>query len=208
MSRNRVSRLGLITALCALSSSAIADTDPITLRVNLAEQGKQISPDLMGVFFEDLNHAGDGGLYAELIQNRSFEFRATEQPTWNNLTFWTVTPLGASKGSMQVEQAWPVHPNNPNYAVLEVMEPAAEGVKMANLGFQGGISLRAGERYDLAFFSRQLYFGKRWGPRTEGTLPLIVRAERQIAIVSSTLPPHSTASVVRSLSSTSARQRR
>src|SRR3990170_1302701 len=177
MSRTRVSRFGLFAALCALGASATADADPVTLRVNVADPGKPISPDLMGIFFEDLNHAGDGGLYAELIQNRSFEFRATEQPTWNNLTFWTLTPLGGAKGSMQVEHAWPVHANNPNYATLEVVEPAGQGVKMSNPGFQG-ISVKAGERYDLSFFTRQLYFGKRWVPKpAEGTLPLVVRLE-------------------------------
>jgi alpha-N-arabinofuranosidase len=174
----RVSRFGLFAALCALGVSATADTDPMTFRVNVADSGKPISPELMGIFFEDLNHAGDGGLYAELIQNRSFEFRATEQPSWNNLSFWTLTPLGGAKGAMQVEQASPIHPNNPNYATLEVMEPAGEGVKMSNLGFQGGISVQAGERYDLAFFTRQLYFGKRWAAqKSQGTLPLVARLE-------------------------------
>jgi len=178
MSLARVSRVGLFAALCALSVGAVADTDPITLRVNVGEPGKPISPDLMGVFFEDLNHAGDGGLYAELIQNRSFEFRATEQPTWNNLSFWTVTPLGGAKGSMRVEQAWPLHPKNPNYATLEVQEPAGEGVKMLNAGFQDGIALQAGEHYNLAFFTRQLYVGKRWDARkAEAALPLVVRLE-------------------------------
>lgn len=174
----RVSRFGLFAALCALSVSATADIDPATLRVNVTDPGKPISPDLLGVFFEDLNHAGDGGLYAELIQNRSFEFRATEQASWNNLTFWTLTPLAGAKGAMQVEQASPIHPNNPNYATLEVMEPAGEGVKMSNLGFQGGIPLQAGERYDLSLFTRQLYFGKRWAAqKSEGMLPLVVRLE-------------------------------
>jgi len=178
MSLPRVSRVGLFAALCALSVGAVADTDPITLRVNVGEPGKPISADLMGVFFEDLNHAGDGGLYAELIQNRSFEFRATEQPTWNNLSFWTVTPLGGAKGSMRVEQAWPLHPKNPNYATLEVQEPAGEGVKMLNAGFQDGISVQSGEHYNLAFFTRQLYVGKRWDARkAEGALPLVVRLE-------------------------------
>ncbi|HEX2100858.1 MAG TPA: alpha-N-arabinofuranosidase, partial [Candidatus Synoicihabitans sp.] len=174
----RVSRLGVFAALCALSVGATADTDPITLRVNAGDPGKPISPDLMGVFFEDLNHAGDGGLYAELIQNRSFEFRTTEQPTWNNLTFWSLAPLGGAKGAMQLEQAWPLHPKNPNYATLELMEPAGLGVKMSNTGFQGGIVLQAGEKYDLSFFTRQLYFGKRWVPKpAKGTLPLVVRLE-------------------------------
>jgi alpha-L-arabinofuranosidase len=176
MSATRVVRFGLFAVLCSLSVGAVADTDPITFQVNVSDAGKPISPELMGVFFEDLNHAGDGGLYAELIQNRSFEFNATEQPAWNNLSFWTLTPLDGAKGAMGVGQAWPVHSNNPNFAVLELKEPAGQGVKMSNAGFQG-IFLQAGERYELSFFTRQLYFGKRWGARSEGTLPLIVRLE-------------------------------
>jgi alpha-L-arabinofuranosidase len=174
-------RTGVFACLSTLLAIApiaapLAAADTITLSVSTDEQGKAISPDLMGVFFEDLNHAGDGGLYPELIQNRSFEYRATEQPTWNNLSFWTLTPLGGAKGSMGVEQAWPVHANNPNYAVLEVQQPAGEGVAMSNAGYEG-IALRAGEQYELSFFTRQLYFGKRWGAREEGTLPLVVRLE-------------------------------
>lgn len=171
----RASLWGLVAALCV---SAAASAEPITLRVNAGEPGKAISPDLMGVFFEDLNHAGDGGLYAELIQNRSFEFRTTEQPQWNNLTFWTLMTLGDAKGAMSVGRATPVHPNNPNYAVLELKEPAGQGVAMSNPGFQG-IPLQAGEKYELSLFARQLYVGKRWlmGPRPEGALPLAVRLE-------------------------------
>ena len=44
------------------------------ITIKLDQPGKPISPDLFGIFFEDLNWAADGGLYAELIQNRSFEY--------------------------------------------------------------------------------------------------------------------------------------
>jgi len=45
------------------------------VRVDIKADGKQIqvSPDLYGIFYEEINHAGDGGLYAEMVQNRSFE---------------------------------------------------------------------------------------------------------------------------------------
>ncbi len=45
--------------------------------------GKPISPDLFGLFFEDINYAADGGLYAELVQNRSFEYNPAERHEWN-----------------------------------------------------------------------------------------------------------------------------
>ena len=44
--------------------------------------------DLYGIFFEDLNHAADGGLYAELIQNRSFEFDKIYNADYHALTAW------------------------------------------------------------------------------------------------------------------------
>jgi alpha-L-arabinofuranosidase len=70
----RAGVLACLSTLLAIAPAAapLADADPITLSVSAGEQGKAISSDLIGVFFEDLNHAGDGGLYPELIQNRSF----------------------------------------------------------------------------------------------------------------------------------------
>ena len=43
------------------------------LTIFLQEKGAEIAPSMFGVFFEEINHAGDGGLYAELVKNRSFE---------------------------------------------------------------------------------------------------------------------------------------
>ena len=50
--------------------------------VNLRQKGTDISSSMYGVFFEEINHAGDGGLYAELVQNRSFE--EDEIPAWSD----------------------------------------------------------------------------------------------------------------------------
>src|ERR1022692_4358407 len=52
--------------------------DPVIVTVR-ASQPKNISPYLFGIFFEDLNYAADGGLYAELVQNRSFEYSPRRQ---------------------------------------------------------------------------------------------------------------------------------
>ena len=66
----------------------------IVLRAD--QPGKSISSDLVGVFFEDINHAADGGLYAELVQNRSFEYQATAQLTWTPMTAWE--PVTRARG--------------------------------------------------------------------------------------------------------------
>jgi alpha-N-arabinofuranosidase len=54
-----------------------------TASAQTAKGGEKISPDLFGLFFEDINYSADGGLYAELVQNRSFEYNPTEQKDWN-----------------------------------------------------------------------------------------------------------------------------
>ena len=91
--------------------------------ISIQSPGKAISPDLIGVFFEDINYAADGGLYAELVQNRSFEYSATEQTSWTPLTAWELVQRDGGKGSLKVSDAVLVHPNNPHYAVLEMEQP-------------------------------------------------------------------------------------
>jgi hypothetical protein len=85
-----------------------------------AKVGKPISPDLFGLFFEDINYAADGGLYAELVQNRSFEYNPTERREWNPYSFWEYIAPGFSYGRISVETKAPLHPNNPHYMVLDI----------------------------------------------------------------------------------------
>jgi alpha-L-arabinofuranosidase len=59
-------------------TAAKADTAPLALTVDTANPGHAVSPELYGAFFEEINYAGVGGLYAELIQNRAF--MATDTP--------------------------------------------------------------------------------------------------------------------------------
>ena len=60
-----------------MTSPARADAAPLTLAVNAAQPGHAVSPDLFGAFFEEINYAGAGGIYAELIRNRAFMDPAT-----------------------------------------------------------------------------------------------------------------------------------
>src|SRR5690625_7547352 len=57
------------------------------IKINYDKKGSSLN-DLYGLFFEDLNHAADGGLYAEMIQNRSFEFNRIDHPTYHSLYAW------------------------------------------------------------------------------------------------------------------------
>ena len=114
---------------------------------------KAISPDLFGIFFEDLNWAADGGLYGELVQNRSFDYSSVDREEWTALTAWTLVQRNNGQGSVTVETAAPLNDKNPHYAVLSV--ETAGDVGLQNEGFDG-IPVKAGEHYDFSLFARQL----------------------------------------------------
>jgi len=172
---NKIFLQGLTLAVALSGHLAPEASAQITTVTVDTRAGKAISPDLVGIFFEDLSYAADGGLYAELIQNRSFEYQVTERPAWNSLTGWEFVQRGEGNGRIAVDEAMPVHPNNPHYIRLEIGKPG-EGVGVVNAGFDG-ISVQAGAKYDLSIFARLLYLGNRWGSHPAGAMPLIVRLE-------------------------------
>jgi alpha-L-arabinofuranosidase len=114
---------------------------------------KKISPDLFGIFFEDINYAADGGLYAELIQNRSFEYNPADRRDWNPLSFWQYITPGYAYGAISIETTQPVHSNNPHYLLLSAEHTGDSGVGIKNSGFNG-IFLKPGESYNLSFSAR------------------------------------------------------
>ena len=123
-----------------------------TIQVN-AGQAKEISKHLIGVFFEDINYGADGGLYAELVQNRDFEYTPTDRgndQNWNSTHSWSVQ---GSDATLSIATENPIHPNNPHYAVFDVN--AAEQTALVNAGFDG-IALKKGEKYDFSLFGKVL----------------------------------------------------
>ena len=124
--------------------------------------GKAISDELIGIFFEDINNSADGGLYAELVQNGSFEFSTMDRDGWGPGTAWRLIRPGHSLGYMKPCVENPVHPNNANYMRLHI-ERAKEyydykgwtGIGIQNDGFDG-ISVKAGEKYDFSAFMRNV----------------------------------------------------
>ena len=121
----------------------------------LSSDSKHISPDLFGIFFEDINYAADGGLYAELIQNRSFEYSPGDRKGWNSLTAWEYMTEGFAYGTISVETQSPLNENNRHYVVLNIEDAGQNGLGLKNSGFDG-IVVRAGEKYDFSAFVRQL----------------------------------------------------
>lgn len=124
-----------------------------SISVFTKEQGADLG-DLYGLFFEDINHAADGGLYAEMVRNRSFEFDPIDSSEYHSLTAWEIIELGEGRGTLSVESANPIHPRNPHYAVIKILTPG-EGVGIRNLGFNTGLPYRAGEVYTFSMFARR-----------------------------------------------------
>ncbi|MBW4889986.1 carbohydrate binding domain-containing protein [Mucilaginibacter sp. HMF5004] len=119
------------------------------------KQAKPISTDLFGVFFEDLSYSADGGLYAELIQNRSFEYSASDKREWHPLTAWEYTTQGFGYGTLSVESAQPLNTNNPHYVLLNIEEEGQQGIGLTNSGYDG-IALKANEKYNFSVYINQL----------------------------------------------------
>lgn len=144
----------LFTLFCLLSTGSIyAQRSVGETNKRIHADGKPISPNLFGVFFEDLSYAADGGLYAELIQNRSFEYAPDDRKDWQPFTAWEYVTKGYGYGTVSVETREPVHPNNPHYIVLKVEDAGQEGIGLINYGFDG-IVIRTGEKYNFSIFTR------------------------------------------------------
>ena len=136
--------------------SPISKEKPIDAVVTInANQSLKISDHLFGIFFEDINYAADGGLYAELVQNRSFEYSPADHSGWNPLTSWQYTTKGFGYGTISVETNQPIHPNNPHYMVVNVEDEGKEGVGLTNSGYDG-IVIKNGEKYNFSAFVRQI----------------------------------------------------
>lgn len=106
---------------------------------------KPISPELFGIFFEDINYAADGGLYAELVQNRDFEYNAADRGNWNAQTAWRLEGEGTE---WTIATDNPIHANNSHYSVLNTTKP---GARLINEGWDG-IAVTKGSKYDLSAF--------------------------------------------------------
>ena len=124
--------------------------------------GKAISDQLIGIFFEDISSAADGGLYAELVQNGSFEYNPTERDGWGAGTAWRTARPGHSLGYIQPLGVQPIHENNPTYMRVNIERVGHyydyagwTGYGLQNDGFDG-IVLKSGSKYHFSAFMRNV----------------------------------------------------
>ena len=172
----------LLTGTLAMS----AQTEPIS--IDLGQKGTLVSPNLYGIFFEEINHAGDGGLYAELVQNRGFEehvlpssmtykkgkayaidamnYEHRNTRKWNipwnmeekKMTGWKIAGENAVVTGQVVQVKQPLHANTPNAMQLHIKKVQQGGKAVLTNTGYWGMGLKKGEKYDLRFYVRSANF--------------------------------------------------
>ncbi|KQW01848.1 alpha-L-arabinofuranosidase C-terminal domain-containing protein [Streptomyces sp. Root369] len=148
MSRTRW-RLGLGATAFLVAAGLVpapAHADDVTdyaITVDPAARGAKIDDTMYGVFFEDINRAADGGLYAELVQNRSFEYSTADNSSYTPLTSWTVAGAG-----QVVNDDGRLGERNRNYLSL------GAGSSVTNAGYNTGIHVDEGKKYDFSVWAR------------------------------------------------------
>lgn len=123
--------------------SAKAEDKPLILEIAADQLGHPINKTQYGVFFEEISHAGQGGVYAELVNNRSFEDGPDSIPQWS---FYTT---GSAQGSISLEAADLL--NTAQSRALKMDVSAAGTVGLANGGYWG-MNMVKGRTYNLTFF--------------------------------------------------------
>jgi len=117
---------------------------PKIIKVSTDQSIAKVQPNMWGVFFEDINFGADGGIYAELIKNRSFEFAKP-------LMGWSIQRKKTQEGEILVVNRKEVNTANPRY--LQVKKQT-DDFELVNEGFKG-IGVKKGLRYDFSVMYRQ-----------------------------------------------------
>ncbi len=133
-------KLHLIISVFIAATLAIPAAAQYQLTVKANKPGATIQPTMYGIFFEDINFGADGGLYAEMVENRSFEFP-------DRLMGWNVF------GNVQVSDVRPAFDRNPHYVVLGDSGHIEKRTGLENRGFFG-MGFKKDLRYDFSVYAR------------------------------------------------------
>ncbi len=144
---NGTSRFRFGAAACALliAASTFA-ADDARIIVQADHPGHRIAPTLWGIFFEDINHSADGGIYPELVRNRSFE--DSEKPER-----WSLETTGSTKGEIAIDDTKPLNPMNRRSLRLKITEAGDGKACLINEGFWG-MNIEKGAQYHFTLEAR------------------------------------------------------
>src|SRR6266550_6105968 len=100
--------LRTLTAGFFVAATSLFGAGTETITIHADKPGAKINPAMWGVFFEDINFGADGGLYAELVKNRGFEF---PEP----LVGWIKISPSVATGKLSIRDEAPYNANNSHY---------------------------------------------------------------------------------------------
>lgn len=128
------------------------DDSLATLSIDGDGTGASISDTMFGIFYEDINYAADGGLYAELVRNRSFEFNSSDNGSFTGMTAWQVLNRSAAGTTATVvNDGTRLNDMNRNQLRLTA---AAAGDGVRNIGYNNGFAVKAGAAYEGYLWAR------------------------------------------------------
>jgi alpha-L-arabinofuranosidase len=130
----------LLTICCSVLTTGVMAQGNADITIHVDRLGPAIHPTQWGIFFEDINMAADGGLYAELVKNRSFEFNMP-------LMGWTEHKDGVADGTLLVLNRSAENRSNPRFIRVTHLTQGAYGI--SNEGFRG-MGIRQGENYHFS----------------------------------------------------------
>ncbi len=139
----------LSLALTPLLLISQEPTSPVVIHVDAAHPGAAMSPQMFGIFFEDINFAADGGLYPELVKNRSFEF-SEPLAAWHEIMVVNGKGIDVSKGELDVRTDDPLNASNPHYLRVRTYD---SGYGFYNPGFRG-MGVKEGAEYRFSAYVR------------------------------------------------------
>ncbi|TDC75423.1 alpha-L-arabinofuranosidase C-terminal domain-containing protein [Streptomyces hainanensis] len=140
----------------AASGASAAPAPDYAITVDPRRAGPEISDSMYGIFLEDINFAADGGLYAELVRNRSFEFGPQDHASYTPMTAWSQVARGGATGTATVvNDAERLNETNRQYLRLDLRDGGAgAGSGVRNAGFFTGVEITAGDSYDFSVWAR------------------------------------------------------
>lgn len=145
-------KISIVIALLHFMLCLQADAQSKAIVVKVNEVKATVQPTMWGVFFEDINMGADGGIYAELVKNRSFEFFQPIHEFLKPMTGWTVNQK--AEGAILVQNRKEENSTNPRYIRVTARNPQKGDLSMLNEGFRG-MGIKNGLRYDFSVMYRQ-----------------------------------------------------
>lgn len=140
-------RFAILLLVTAVAGSPSFSQQNHTFIVKAAQPTATIQPTMWGVFFEDINFGADGGIYAEMVKNRSFEF-------FKPLMGWTINRKKFVEGEVLVMNRKEENSRNPRYLRVTMNNAVKGDLGLTNEGFRG-MGIKKDLRYDFSVLYRQ-----------------------------------------------------